>query len=177
MASKRPAHLTDETDSKPVELRSAEGPLTERQRLFVMHVVHDKMNFTAAARAAGIPSPNVQGPLLSKHPKVQAAIAREREEYAKASGVTKKAVIDGFIEAIDMARIKADPLAMISGWREVGKMCGFYEPTKTKVEISVSGQVLLQKMQAMTDEELLALAQEQGTPLEGEFEVVDDDES
>lgn len=47
-----------------------------------------------------------------------------------------------------MAKIKADPLTMIAGWREVGKMCGFYEPTKAKIEVSVQGQVLIQRLNA-----------------------------
>ena len=39
---------------------------------------------------------------------------------------------------------------MIAGWREVGKMCGFYEPTKAKIEVSVQGQVLLQRLNGMS---------------------------
>jgi phage terminase small subunit len=89
-------------------------------------------------------------------PKIQAAVAAERASYAIASGVTKKMVVDGLMEAVDMAKIKADPLAMIAGWREVGKMLGFYEPTKVAMSVTVGGQVLLSKMNTMSDAELLA---------------------
>ena len=149
-------------------------PLTEMQRMFVHHLVHDKLNQTAAARQAGFHHPRTLACALMKSPKIIAAIAEERLEYAKASGMTKQKVIEGFSEAIDLARIKADPIAMIAGWREIGKMCGFYEATKTKIEVSMQGQVLIQRLNTMSDEELLALAEGDPSVLEGEFHVVDD---
>ena len=149
-------------------------PLTEKQRMFVHHLVHDKLNQTAAARQAGFSQPGTAANALMKNPKVLAAIAEERAEYARASGMTKQKVIEGFSEAIDLARIKADPIAMIAGWREIGKICGFYEATKTKIELSVQGQVLIQRLNSMSDEELLALAEGDPSVLEGEFTVVDD---
>src|SRR5690606_20870408 len=149
-------------------------PLTEMQRGFVHQLVHNKLNQTAAARQAGIPQPGSALLNRVRDPEGLNAISAERDEYAKASGVTKKKVIDGMLEAIDMAKIKADPIAMISGWREVGRMCGFYEPTKHKVEVSVNGQLMMQRIQSMTDEELLALVEEDPNAIEGEFSVVED---
>ena len=154
----------------------AELPLSEQQRQFVTFLVHDKMPNTAAARMAGYQKPHHASYNLLQNPRVQKAIAIERAEYAKASGMTRKKVIDGFLESIDMARIRAEPASMIAGWREVGKMCGFYEPQKVKVEVSVQGQVLMQRLQTMSDEELLKLAESDPTALEGEFEVVETDE-
>lgn len=149
-------------------------PLTEMQRMFVHHLVHNKLNQTAAARQAGFNQPGTSATALMKNPKIQRAIAEERAEYARASGMTKRKVIEGFSEAIDLARIKADPIAMIAGWREIGKMCGFYEATKTEIKVSVQGQVLIQRLNSMSDEELLALAEGDPSVLEGEFTVVDD---
>ena len=152
-------------------------PITEMQRMFVHNLVHNKLNQTASARQAGFSNPATAANALMRNPKVLAAIAEERAEYARSSGMTKQKVIDGFSEAVDLARIKADPLAMIAGWREIGKMCGFYEPTKTKIEVSVQGQVLIQKLQTLSDEELLAMAEGDPDALEGEFHVVDESES
>lgn len=142
--------------------------------MFVHHLVHDGLNQTAAARQAGFRSPGQMACALMSNPKIINAVAEERAEYARASGMTKQKVIDGFSEAIDMARIKADPVAMIAGWREIGKMCGFYEATKTEIKVSVQGQVLLQRLNSLSDEELLALAEGDPSVLEGEFSVVDD---
>lgn len=153
--------------------QDATQPLTEMQRLFVHHYVHNKLNQTAAARQAGFGQPATSANALMKNPKVMAAIAVEREEYAKASGMTKNKVIEGFSEAIDLARIKGDPIAMIAGWREIGKMCGFYEAQKTEIKLSVQGQVLVSRLNSMTDEELLQLAEGDSAVLEGEFRVLD----
>ncbi len=150
-----------------------DAPLTEMQTRFVGHFVDDRMTQTAAARAAGFSVPGTSANEMMKHPKIQRAIASRQAEYAVASQVTKKRVIDGFLESIEMAKIKADPLTMIAGWREVGKMCGFYEPTKTKIEVSVNGQVMFQRLNALSDEELLRLAEGDPDVLEAEVKVIE----
>lgn len=153
--------------------KSLKKPLTERQRLFVKYFSQG-MGQTAAAEKAGFAAPKQDGHRLVRDPKIQLAVAKEREKYAKASGITKKKIIDGMLEAVEMAKTKADPTAMIQGYREIGRMCGFYEPAKTQIEVSVNGQVMLQKMQELSDEELLKLAEESGDldAIEGEFEEV-----
>ena len=153
-----------------------DGKLTELQRQFVMNVAHYKMNQTAAARGVGASNPGTAAHLWMKMPKVQRAIAVEREEYAKASQITRKQVVDGFLEGISMGKIMSDPTAVIRGWREVGLMCGYYAPTVKKITVSHSGEVLLTKMQAMSDSELLALAENNGSreALTGEYRDVSD---
>ena len=158
--------------------QDASQPLTEMQRMFVHHLVHNKLNQTAAARQAGFNQPGTSAHALMRNPKVLAAIAEERLEYAKASGMTKQKVIEGFSEAIDLARIKADPIAMIAGWREVGKMCGYYEPVKKQIDVNITGNVVMQRLNKLSDAELLKLIEtETANALEGEFtEVLGDDE-
>lgn len=158
--------------SRVAGTQNPNGPLTDRQRMFVKHFVHDNLPRGAAGRMAGY-SQAQQVTALLKNPKVIKAIAEARAEYASTTGMTRQKVIDGFVEAIDLGRIKGDPLAMVSGWREIGKMCGFYEPTKTKVEVSVNGRVMVEKINSMSDEELLQMAEGHGGFLEGEFTVID----
>jgi phage terminase small subunit len=154
-------------------------PLTEQQRLFVRFHVHEQMNVSASARAAGYKgNVGAAGAELMKNPNVQHAIALAREEYQIASQITRKKVIEGMQEAIDLARLQSEPATMIAGWREIGRICGLYEPTKTRMEVSVNGSVTLQRLETMTDAELLQLMHEQTeTPapapalLEGEFSV------
>lgn len=148
--------------------------LTEKQRLFVTHLVHDRLNATASARLAGFADPGCTARELLRTPKVVAAIAEERAEYARASGMTKQKVLEGFSEAIDLARLKGDAIAMIAGWREISKLCGFYEPQVHKVEVSVKGKVLLERLNTMSDAELLQLAETDPSVLEGDFSVVDE---
>lgn len=151
--------------------------ISERERVFVNALVRDKLPQGAALRVAGWGNPNTKSTTLAsmaskiiQKPKIQRAIAAEREEWAKASAMTKKRVMDGFTEAIDMAKMTTDPMAMIAGWREIGKMCGFYEPIKHQISVNHTGQVLLQKLQVMSDDELLALA---GDPSIIEGEIVE----
>lgn len=110
--------------------------------------------------------------VLALNPKVQAEVARERERWEKANLMTKKRVMDGFLEAIDIAKIQADPMAMIGGWREIAKMCGYFEPIKHRLEVSVQGEVVIQKLQALSDAQLLELADGKADALEGEFTVL-----
>lgn len=154
-------------------------PLNEMQRRFVNALVHEQMPKTAAARIAGYSQPATAAHTMMKNPKILKVIAEERAQYAKDSGMTRQKVIEGFVESINMARIKADPLTMITGFREIGRMCGFYEPTKTKVEVSVEGKVLLDRLSAMSDADLIKLAESQGDEeaIDGDFTVVEDAES
>lgn len=151
--------------------QNPDQPLTEKQRLFVNAYARDGMNGLAAMRIAGLAGqPNTQ----LNNPKIQKAIAIEREKFAKASAMTKKKVIDGLLEAIDMAKIQADPTPMIQGWTQIAKMCGFMEPTRHKLEVTVQGQVVIQKLQQLDDDQLLALADGHSDALEGEFTVVNE---
>ena len=68
-----------------------------------------------------------------------------------------RAWLDGFKEAIEMARLMAEPANMIAGWREIGKMCGYYAPVETRVKVDVSGNIVLDKMNSLTDAELLKI--------------------
>lgn len=147
-------------------------PLTARQKRYVHFLVNANMSHSAAMEAAGFGASTRVSQWLQVHPAVQKAIAEAREECARVSQMTKKRVIDGFLEAIEMARLKADPMVMVAGWREVARMCGFYEPTRHKLDVSVDGHVVIQKLQQLDDAQLLALADGRVDALEGEFEVV-----
>lgn len=172
--NKKPIAVSIPADKHAYKARGKQDdsqPLTEKQRRFVNAVARDNMNNLAAARIAGYDRhPGGNGML--KNPKIIRAIAEEREKWAKASAMTKKKVIDGILEAIEMAKIQSDPTPMIQGWTQIAKMCGFMEPTKHKLEVSVNGQVVIQKLQELDDAQLLALADGRSDAIEGEFEVV-----
>lgn len=145
-----------------------EQQLTAEQAAFVKHISTTLMTPTAAAR---IVWPNVKQPaqracLELKKPQVKVAMAIERAKYESAADITRRKVIDGFMEAIDMARIQADPTAMIGGWREIAKVCGHYEPTKQELIVTFRGQNTLKQMEQMSDEQLLKLAHQE---IEGEY--------
>ena len=152
----------------------ADKPLTTQQREFVKHWAKGETIPNAMARAGYNDQPSY-GYRMAKMPNILALYNEEKAKYEEAAQMTRQRVMDGLLEAVEMAKLMAEPATMVSGWREIGKMCGFYEPTKTKVEVSVQGQVLIQRLNSMSDEELLQLAEGDPSVLDGEFSVVTDD--
>ncbi len=149
--------------------------LTEKQNIFVKGISKG-LNGTNAARAAGY-SDKVAGVMAHKllqRPAIQYAIAKERVEYQRINAMTKKRVMDGFLDAIDMAKTKADPLGMISGWREVARMCGYYEPVKHKLQVSVEGKIVVDRLNRLSDEELVKLAEGDTSVIDGDFTEVEE---
>jgi hypothetical protein len=145
--------------------------LNDKQRAYVEGIARDGKSKRQAARDAGYSSPRTAIQKLDVHPTVQKAMVEERHAHEEALGMTRKRVVDGLMEAVDLARIKADPLSMVAGWREVAKICGYYEPVKHKIEVSVNGQVLLNQITSMSDEDLLKLADEANI-IDGEFTAI-----
>jgi hypothetical protein len=80
--------------------------------------------------------------------------------------------------AEEMAKVQADPTAMIAGLREVGKMCGYYEPVKKQIDVNITGNVVMERLNRLSDADLLKLIEDQtASTLEGEFiEVAEGDE-
>lgn len=146
--------------------------LTDKQHAFVANKVDMGMSDNRAAKEAGY-SDKAAARNLNTLPKIQNAIAERQEAYQEVVQMSRKRVMDGLLEAVDMAKLKADPLSMVAGWREIAKICGYYEPTKVQVDVSVNGKMLLHQMSSMSQEDLLKLA-DMGDALEGEFQEIDE---
>jgi len=149
--------------------------LNVQQRVFVEHYVAG-MSASAAAKAAGYKHDD-SGSVLLKKPYVRSSIVQMQLAVERNSEMTKKKVMDGFLSAIEQAKTLGDPTAQIQGWNSVAKMCGYFEPQKHEVNISVQGKVVVERLQSMSDEELLKLATEQPNALEGEYTALDADDS
>jgi hypothetical protein len=148
--------------------------LTDQQRLFVDQIIKGKAP-GVAARIAGYANPEIQGHAIVKSPKVQAAIKYLYKKHEKASDMTRKKVMDGMLEAIDMARMQADAGVMVSGWREIGRMCGYYAPEVKKIDISISAKRVIDKLETLSDEDLLQLVEESSQIIEVQAtEILDD---
>lgn len=103
---------------------------------------------------------------------VQNALAERREELSSATQITRVGVLNGILEAIEMARLQGDPTAMLTGYRDISKMMGFNAPEVKKIDITANQGRLRSKMQSMSDEELLRIAEGDDDVIEGEFRVV-----
>lgn len=134
------------------------GKLTARQEKFVEHCAHCG-NATEAARLAGYAekSAKVMACRLTKDNRIAARIASRRAENAAKFAITREDVIAGVLGVIDMAREQQNPAAMISGWVQIAKLCGFYAPEVSRIEVSGNAARLQAKFRAMSDDELLEL--------------------
>ena len=163
-----------ETCSKEKAARvSPDKPLTEQQLAFAKGWAAGE-SITTAAHRAGYADDRV-GYRMAVMPNILRVYHAEKVRYEEASQMTRKRVMDGLLEAVDMAKLLAEPASMVSGWREIGKMCGYYEPVKRTLDINIKGDVTVRQLNGMSDAELLKLihASPDAAPL---LEAVTEDE-
>lgn len=134
-------------------------PLTEMQKLFVKFWAEGDSIPNAMQRAGYNEQPSY-GYRMAKMPNILAEYDRIKAKWEEAAQMTRKKVMDMHMEAFEMAKMMAEPATMVSAAREIGRMCGYYEPVKQKVELTVNGQVAVKRMEAMSDEDLLKLVME-----------------
>lgn len=153
---------------------------TDKQRAYIKAMATPGMTSAAAMRLAGYTKDDSNNRKALNAPHVQALIAKEREEYAKASAMTRRRVVDGFLRAVDIADATSDSIAMTAGWREIGRMCGFYAPQVVQHKVSFDAATMKERLQAMSEEDLLRLTDESGNLeeapaiLDGDFELISD---
>jgi len=135
------------------EVIDPDKPLTDKQKLFVKFWAEGESLSTAGVRA-GYESSAVPY-RLAKYPNVLQLYHQIKAKYEEAGQMTRQKVMDGLLEGVEMAKLMAEPMTMISGWREIGKMCGYYAPVEHKIKVDVSGNVVIDRLNGMSDAELL----------------------
>lgn len=63
------------------------------------------------------------------------------------------------LAAFETARERAEPAAMVSAARELGRMMGFYAPARVKAQVDVAKLAARDQFERMSDAELLALVE------------------
>ncbi len=115
------------------------------------------MSPARAAKHAGAKS-TAAATKYEKNPKVKQYLSTQRESMRRASRITRDDVLEGFKEAIHDAKLLSDPQAQIAGWREIGKMLGFYEPETKRVVLTTDQAEQQRQLELMGEQELLRLA-------------------
>lgn len=132
--------------------------ISSRQKQFVDEYSVSRNGASAAARAGySKPSAKVTAARLLTKANVRAALAVREAENAQALGVTRERVLAEVQAAINVATGKGDAMAMIAGWREVAKLCGYYAPRQTPQSSSVGRDATANRICSMSDAELAAL--------------------
>lgn len=139
--------------------------LTEMQDKFVSAMLLGKDPVEAAAEA-GYASPMTHANALAKTTAVQQALREARDELSSAAQIDRATVIDGIMEAINIARLGAEPASMIKGWSEIAKMLGLYAPEVKKIEMTGNQARLQSKFQQMSDHDLLMIIEGESTRVE-----------
>ena len=134
---------------------SPDKPLTAQQLGFAQAWATGESISSAALRAGY--ADDAIGYRLVRMPNVRRAYDAEKRKYEEACQMTRKKVMDMHLEAFEMAKLMAEPASMVSAAREIGRMCGYYEPVKHQVSVNVQGEVAVRQLNAMSDSELLKL--------------------
>ena len=135
--------------------------LSARQQRFVKHYVR-LGNASQAAREAGYAEAGarVTACRLLANPNIQEAVSAERHRYEKGLRITREQVIDQLRAAIELARTLGNASAMVSGWREIAKICGYYERrVEVSVHPNVAAQRLISQLETMSSDELMKIAE------------------
>jgi phage terminase small subunit len=133
--------------------------MTPKQKRFVAEYLVDGNGTAAAIRAGyGRAGARVAAHRALRNDNVAAEIAARQVRDAKRLRLARETALQGMLDAIDVAKVQANPMAQIAGWREIGKMLGFYQPEVRRVELSPLAATRLSELEAMSDAELLAIA-------------------
>lgn len=169
----RPSH-----DKKPKDKEEKVALLPDRPNLTKGQVEFLHV-YTASAflpineicRQAGV-TPSQVAKWKKGSERFRSALDIEHRRSQTVVNMDRKNVMKGMLEAVDMAKDMRQPSSMISGWREIGRMCGFYEPERREIKLSVNSAQLVEELKNLPRERLLEIAS-QPDPLEAEFEVVE----
>lgn len=133
--------------------------LTAKQQRFVAEYLVDG-NGARAAVAAGYGRAGAKVTahrLTHANPAVQAEIRARQALDSQRLQIGRQDVIQGLLEAIAEARAQGNAAALISGWTQVGRMLGFFEPQRHRLELSAAAALEQGRYEHMSDAELMAL--------------------
>ena len=140
-------------------MRAAESsPLTSKQKRWVDEYCRD-LNAAAASVRAGY-SAKCAGSIghenLNK-PDIAAAVRVRQAALAEKLEIRRVDVVKNLLQAHEMAREDRNPAAMIAALVTIAKILGLYQPEVKRVELSVGLHDVQERMEAMTDKQLLAV--------------------
>lgn len=160
-ARSRGTDTSNLTAAEMAEVISPDKPLTEKQRGFVKFWAEGDSIASASLRA-GYADDGIAYRLV-KMPNVLKLKAELSAKYEEAAQITRKSVMDMHLEAFEMAKLMSEPATMVTAARELGKMAGYYAPVEHKVKVDVTGNIVLDRMNSMTDAELLRVISQGAT--------------
>jgi hypothetical protein len=133
------------------QLEKVSSHLDEADANFVYNLEVLGMPVKAAAKLAGVSVGRALQPIVVE------ARQRLKEELRGVTAITKEDVVYGIREAIDRARIFAEPMTEIVGWEKLAKLLGFNEPEKVDINLKASIEVVQKNMKTIPTPDLVKL--------------------
>ena len=156
LAALRASGKKSSSKGSEIALYDPDRPLTDKQKAFVQAWAQGETIRSASIRA-GYADGGTMGYRLAQDPAILKIYNTEKALYEQASQMTRKRVMEGLLDGIEMAKQVSEPSAVITGWKTIGQMCGYFEPVRKKIDISVNGNVTIKRLEAMGDADLLKL--------------------
>ena len=116
-------------------------------------------NATASAIAANF-SPkgaSVAGNRMLRNARVQEALKARQKADATRLSLRREDVLAGLLEAVNVARRQQNPMVMVAGLRELGKLMGVYAVQTKRVELAVEGEGAMANLERLSDSELVKI--------------------
>jgi hypothetical protein len=132
--------------------------LSAKQAKFVQEFLVDGNGTQAAIRSKfGVAGARVTACRLLTNPNVQKALQARQTADATRLCLAREDVLAGLLEAVAQAKEQRNPMAMISGWREIGKMMGYFAPGRINLDVDIVSMAQRDRLERMTDSELLKI--------------------
>lgn len=93
------------------------------------------------------------------------AVEAERDRWQQAYDITRRDIVTGLTDAINMAMATQDAGSAVRGWAEIAKLTGLYAPQRVSVSSNNTHDITVRNMEHMTDAELLRLIRDQATKI------------
>ena len=147
----------------------------DRQELFCQYKAMG-MSTERAHQMAGYKPHHSNAYNMYQRPEIQARIAELQKINREMADLSRKDVMAIVADAIAMARLQADPTAMLRGANELNKMLGYHMPEKVVHEIGEDSKRFVASLKNMSDEEMLEHLGDENLVVDAEFEELPGDE-
>jgi phage terminase small subunit len=141
-------------------LVDVDKPLTQLQKAFVKLWASGETILSASIKA-GYADGGTYAYRMVRMPNILKLYNEEKLAYEAAANMSRKKVMDMLVEAYDAAKILEEPASMVSAAREIGKMCGYYEPVTIKHQVTHDGKIVTERLNTMDDDQLLEFIAQQ----------------
>lgn len=132
--------------------------LSARQSRFVAEYLVDGCGAQAAIRSGvAVSGAHVWASRTLRIAKVADALAARQAADATRLSLRREDVLEGPVQAAEMAKLQCDPAGMVCAWKQVGLLMGYYSPERVQVDLNVAGHVELGRLNQYSDAELLAI--------------------